>query len=124
MRKMSDIDKKMYTEMIEEQYFIDQYGKEIRWTWGPEEASDWVSLHAGICERLFPHIKSDPTDHALMRLGWIAMGSSVYGIQLYKTPTQAQLNTLDRLGYDHLINDKGEFKIRPITITRKIRKRY
>lgn len=98
-------DLQLYSEMIKTQFFIDPYGKIIKWRWGVEEATDWVSLHAGICAKLFPEVKNG-TDY-VHNLGWIAIGSSAYGNRIKHEPTQAQINTLDRLGFRRITDDNG-----------------
>ena len=81
-------DDKIYQEMIDTQFFIDRQGKKHVWKWGLEAAKDWVSLHAGLANKLFPEIK-DPTTY-VYNIGWIIWGSECYGYKCKKKPTQAQ----------------------------------
>lgn len=96
----------IYEEMIQKQFFIDPNGKIKKWRWGLEAATEWVSLHAGIAERLCPDNIEHPTDY-LHNLGWIAIGSSAYGNRVKNEPTQAQINTLYDLGYRRIRDDNG-----------------
>jgi hypothetical protein len=101
-KKLKDY-REIYKRMIDTQFFIDTSGKIVRWKWGVDEAMDWISLHSGICHKLFPEIKNG-TDY-VYNLGWISMGSDVYGNRIKGEPTQAQINTLDRLGFYRIIDD-------------------
>ena len=100
-------------ERIKNEFFIDTNGKIIRWKGDIEEANDWASLHALISNYQvlahIPDIKAgmrSGTD-VLNNLGWIAMGSAAYGKLISRKPTQAQINTLDKLGFKKIRDSNG-----------------
>ena len=55
-----------------------------------------LSPHYAVAESLLPH--HEYPDDALMKLGWVKVGSSVYSRPIIdRPPTQAQINTLSEL---------------------------
>lgn len=100
-------------ERIRDEFFIDTKGKIHRWKGSQKEADDWASLHALIANlQVLAHIpevkagRKSGTD-ILHKLGWIAMGSAVYGKLIKGEPTQAQINTLNELGFKKIRDENG-----------------
>ena len=55
--------------------------------------------------KLFPDARF-PTD-CLYELNWITVGSECYGLRIKSKPTQAQLNTLNKLKISYIVDRKG-----------------
>jgi hypothetical protein len=88
-------------ERIEKEYWIDCFGKIHKYE--GELNENLFSLHNEIAEKFYPK-STDPMD-ILLRLGWIRIGSVADSskVKISKLPTQAQINTLDKLGiYEYL----------------------
>lgn len=78
-----------------EQYFIDRDGRCHKFK--GKGINDIVSVHYEIAKSLYPHL--DSPDDALMKMGWVMIGSSVYNSPIIdKKPSQAQINKLHALG--------------------------
>lgn len=95
------------SKRIKKEYFINPLGKVIKFKGDLYE--EYVSLHYEIAEECFPDMKN-PEDY-MMNTGWVLIGSSVYSHPIiHIEPTQAQLNTLDKLGLlDRLTILKGKY---------------
>ena len=87
-------------DRIQNEFWISPTGRIRRWTGTLKEADNWVSLHAGIASIIKPNVEDGKATDLLYKLGWIAMGSACYGNRIDKPPTQAQINTLDKLGWN------------------------
>ena len=81
-------------DRIERQFWIDPQGKIYKFTGQFEEALEIVSLHYWIALEIFPDAEY-PQD-SLIKLGWIPRGLTV-AKDYTKEPTQAQINTIDKL---------------------------
>ena len=110
---MKKLNQNIVKERIKYEFFIDTKGKCHRWEGSLKEAKDWASLHTLIANwqilAHIPKVKSgmkSGTD-ILHKLGWIAMGSAVYGKLIKNEPTQAQINTLDSLGFNKIKDENG-----------------
>lgn len=90
---------------IENQYWIDRRGK-IHKLSSNTDLTDITSVHYEIARRIYPQVKY-PED-VLSQLGWILVGSTIYHVAYIseKHPTQAQINTCDRLELDLHIKTK------------------
>ena len=91
-------------ERVASEFWIDTEGKIKKWEGTLKEADDWASLHTLIATKILSRNKEvqagriDGCD-ILHKKGWIAMGSACYGNRIDREPTQAQINTLDELGF-------------------------
>ena len=82
-------------ERVKTQFFIDTYGKIHRYK-GEVSGEQVISYHYQIAKTLYPELNHP--DDFLKSLGWVLVGSTVYKDPFCdKIPTQAQINTLDRL---------------------------
>lgn len=90
-------------ERLDVQFWIDRQGKVHKYM--GDMYDEITSFHYEIAHTLFPDIKypNSPDDY-LSKAGWVLVGSTVYNTPIiHKRPTQAQINTLDRLElYDRL----------------------
>lgn len=99
-------------ERIRTEFWISPTGKIRRWAGTVTEASEWASLHSAIAQKILGHIPEvasgmkDGCD-ILHKTGWIAMGSACYGNRIDREPTQAQINTLDELGFNRIQEMSG-----------------
>ncbi|MFD0762992.1 hypothetical protein ACFQZW_12950 [Lutibacter aestuarii] len=90
-------------DRIDVQFFIDRRGNIHKYKGCMFK--EVVSMHYEIANNLFQNIKYPrKPDDVVMNLGWILIGSSVYGSAIIKKkPTQAQIKALTRIGlYDRL----------------------
>lgn len=80
---------------VDKQFWVDTYGKIYKYT--GDLSINIVSFHSEIANELFPNIPN-PSRY-IENIGWILVGSTVYDCPIIsKSPTQSQINTLDRLG--------------------------
>lgn len=82
-----------------EEYYISPDGKVIKLKDNPK---NWISIHDGIAQEVTGITNGKATD-ILHNLGWIAMGG-ISGWRIKHFPTQAQINTLNRLGLNHIVD--------------------
>ena len=115
---MDRITQTYFKERISHQYYIDCDGKDVRWNKSIKACASYTSVHYAIADTLYPGFvfPNDPQDY-VMQLGWILMGSTIYGYPFSKKPpTQAQINKLYDLDkYDKLFvllgNDYINYKL-------------
>lgn len=86
-------------ERIESEFWIDPEGKIHKWKGSLKGSDEYMSLHYGIVAMIFKNLEH-PDDYCT-KLGWMKIGSPAKCIS--QAPTQAQLNTLDKLGYERLV---------------------
>jgi len=104
------------TKRIDKEYYIDRTGRERKYKGDLNE--EIVSFHYEIASTVFPDVKfpNSPDDLVLKKLGWILVGSSVYGHPIiHKKPTLRQLNKLkenDGRLYKYLSILEGEYYVR------------
>lgn len=101
---MGRLKDKLTHERIQTEFWISPTGKIRRWAGTVQEAADWSSLHSAIATKILHHIPDVKNLRRcgcdiLHKQGWIAMGSACYGNRIDRAPTQAQINTLDELGW-------------------------
>ena len=106
MRKLDKIETRVHKERIENEYWIDTYGKIRKWKGTLSDAANYYSLHYAIAKKLYPKIEN-PDDY-LHSMNWIAIGAAAYGVRIKGEPTQAQINTLCDLGYRGIRDSYGE----------------
>lgn len=108
MNDQQQMNLEMNSERVDNEFWIDRSGKVHKYKGDLSETI--ISFHHEIAQVLFPQ-STRPTD-ALFNLGWCAVGSVVYNIPImHKEPSQAQLNTLDELGWLNRLNilDNGYY---------------
>jgi hypothetical protein len=98
-----ELELKHLHQRVDSEFYIDPDGRIIKSTL--EEAKDWISLHLGIAERLYPDVEH--ADDYLFEMGWISIGSAAYGIRIKSEPTQSQIDTLYELGYRRIRDSFG-----------------
>jgi len=96
---------KLLKERVDTEFFVSPEGKVVRWEGTLKELHNYCSTHDLLASSLFPDSKH-PTD-VMHELGWIAIGSACYGNRIKGEPTQAQINTLDELGFHGIIDCAG-----------------
>ena len=97
----------IYRDKINNEFFISDFGEIIKWKWGINEAMNWVSLHSGIISKLYPKVHYNNRTDFVINLGWIIIGSNSYGNRIKNEPTQAQINTLNKLGFNKITGFDG-----------------
>jgi len=87
-------------ERCNSQYWIDRSGKIHKYKGSLNR--ECVSIHYEIVNTLFPDVPH--AKQYVEKLGWCMVGSTVYSTPIIEIkPSQAQINTLDKLGlYDRL----------------------
>jgi len=103
---MEKWESKLVKERQDTEFYIDPQGKIRKWKGSLKELDNWVSTHSLLAQTI-TGIKDGTADEYLHKLGWIAMGSAVYGNRIKGEPTQAQINTLFDLGRNGIIDDNG-----------------
>ena len=98
---------KLVKDRALKEYFINPEGKIRKWKGTLKELDEWTSTHALIASKIVGTSHGRETD-TLHKLGWIAMGSAVYGNRIKNEPTQAQINTLYDLGFWRICDDSGK----------------
>lgn len=93
-----------HTKRIEQEYWVDRYGKKITYT--PEEGEDLseiISMHDEILRQMFGFSTTITREEAGRSFGWVLVGSCCYCHPLaLSKPTQDQINTLFDEGYQCL----------------------
>jgi len=97
-------------ERVKKQYYIDRLGNIHKYN-GKLDGEILSSIHDKIAEKYYPD--HDRPRDMLDKLGWITIGSTVYGKPIiYIQPNQAQINKLSDLGlYDYLLILNGDYFI-------------
>ena len=85
------------TERREKEYFIDRKGKIYKYDGDLTETI--ISMHLEIACQILGRNNHRSPDDALLNMGWCLVGSTCYhNPYLTREPSQAQINTLDKLG--------------------------
>lgn len=91
-------DKSFNKTRVEEQFWISRTGRILKYK--GDLNKEISSLHYEIAIKILPYSKN-PED-LLLRQGCIKIGSYVGGVVKFeKQPSQAQINTMDKLGFLH-----------------------